>query len=203
MSVIIKDIQRKRKKRQHIFLIVIGMVAFILIVAPIVRHFVCGSFSGDGLLGYYGSIIGSAISLAVAYSAYVQSKQLAEAEEDRAREQRWAEIRPSLQIKVERIENDKYRLYITNSSKYNAINVFLYEYAFLPNVPANKTVEKIFTESENTSKYQYVDPYYFDGLCDDLPKTLWLTYSDIDGNQMQSEFIRRCGIYESTPPDYL
>lgn len=203
MSMIIKDIQRKHKKHQHIFLIVIGIVAFILIVAPIVRHFVCGSFSGDGLLGYYGSIIGSAISLAVAYSAYIQSKQLAEAEEDRAREQRWAEIRPSLQIKVERIENDTYCLYITNNSKYNAINVFLYEYAFLPNVPANKTARKFFTESENISKYQYVDPYYFNGLCDDLPKTLWLTYSDIDNNQMQTEFTQRGGVYEPTTTDYL
>lgn len=203
MSVIIKDIQCKHKKHQHIFLIVIGIVAFILIVAPIVRHFVCGSFSGDGLLGYYGSIIGSAISLAVAYSAYIQSKQLAEAEEDRAREQRWAEIRPSLQIEVERIGNDTYRLHITNSSKYSAINVFLYEYAFLPNVPANKTVRKIFTGNENISKHQYVDPYYFNGLCDDLPKTLWLTYSDIDNNQMQTEFTQRGGVYEPTTTDYL
>lgn len=203
MSVVMQDTQRIRKKRQRRFFALIIIIATILIIAPIVRHFACGSFSGDGLLGYYGSIIGSAISLAVAYSAYVQSKQLAEAEADRAREQRWIEIRPSLQIEVERIENDTYCLYITNSSKYNAVNVFLYEYAFLPNVPANKTVKKFFTENENISKYQYVDPYYFGGLYDDLPKTLWLVYSDIDGNQMQSEFIRRGGIYESTPPNYL
>lgn len=203
MSVVIKDTQRMRKKRQWKFFARITIVALMLIIVPIICHFVRGSFSGDGLLGYCGSIIGSAVAILVASSAYMQSKHIAELEDDRRREQRWKEIHPSLQIEVKRIGNDTYRLNITNHSKNNAISVFLYEYLFWLNVPAEKTVSKKFTTKEDTYQYQYVDPYYFEGLCDDLPKIMWFVYSDIDGNQMQTEFTQRGGVYEPTTTDYL
>lgn len=60
------------------------------------------NFSADGLLCYIGALFTGLLSLLVAVIALVQSKRIAEIEEDRAIEARQNAIRPVLQVEVKR-----------------------------------------------------------------------------------------------------
>lgn len=178
-------------------------VAIFCIIAPVIVEIKWDCFSPEALLGYYGSIIGSAIALAVAIIAYKQSKQINESETALALHQRRKEICPSLQVSVARISDGVYRLEITNHSPYNAVGVYLYEYSLHPCIRGNDTMVKLITTDKQKTEYLYVHPTYVELNNANLPKEIALIYSDRDNNHISDVFVCYGNEYELEVKEYL
>lgn len=191
--------QKWPKSTLTIAILVIAIILFTPVIIKVKWH----CFSPEALLEYYGSIIGSAIALAVAIIAYKQSKQINESETALALHQRQQEICPSLQVSVASISDGVYCLEITNHSPYNAVGVYLYEYSLHPCIRGNDTMAKVITTDKQKTEYMYVHPTYVELNNANLPKEIALIYSDRDNNHISDVFVCYGNEYELEEKEYL
>lgn len=160
----------------------------------------CGSwkvFSADGLLCYIGALFTGLLSLLVAVIALVQSKRIAEIEEDRAIEARQNAIRPVLQVEVKKIEDNFFDLTITNHGQFVAIGVYLFTNPFAPVIVAGEPFCRKFSIGGRSQTIFAVDESECAINSDGYPPKLWFCFSDVDNNFWQQEFVYGTDGYES------
>lgn len=175
------------------FLIVLTCVS---IVAPVVI-WLCYSIipikieteiSADGMLGYCGSVISGTLSLFVAGIALYQSKKARDFEEEKSLKQRREQIKPCLQLIVEKADKSIFKLTIQNISSNSAIGVYLYEYLFLPIVKGNSKATKKFTVNGKSTVLLNIDEFYCEFSKTGYPKNINLIYADIDNNLISEDY---------------
>lgn len=201
MSTKIRGAKPMRGNAKFNWILLLAIIG--CLIAPLVICFCCECISGDGLLGYFGSLIGSAVAIVVAVMAYNQSKRSSEAEKDLAAQQRREEIAPSFQITVKPLKNNEYEVKIINHSNYNAIGVYLYEYSLHHYVAGGSEQVKVITTNKENTQYMYVDPAYMELNNSGLPKEINLTYGDIDNNLISDVFVCRGNEYELDENEYI
>ncbi len=195
--------QRGRAKFNWLWKLVLVILSCLCLIAPLIICSCCECISGDGLLGYLGSLIGSAVVIAVAVMAYNQSKRLSEEEKHLVAQQRREEIAPSFQLTVKPLTNNEYEVKIINHSNYNAIGVYLFEYPLHRYIAGRGELVKVITTSKENSQYMYVDSVYMELNDSGLPKEINLAYGDIDNSLISDVFVCRGNEYELDEHEYL
>lgn len=167
----------------------------------------CSVFSPDGLLSYWGSVIGSFIALIIAFIAIYQGKKSAEIEEEQHELQRLEEIKPTIHIELEK--NKKcLNLKAHNLSNYSAKMIYLFDVPLFSYIKANdsKNRKVLFDENTNDSDILSVFSPAYELNEDGFPDKIELYVYDIDNNLITFIY-RRCKendsyIYEHIDTQY-
>ena len=144
--------------------------------------------SADGLLTYIGAIFSGLMSLLVAIVALVQGKRVAEADDERVREARRNEVRPSLQIEVKADKERSFSLTIENLCDYAALDVYLFTAPFVRVVSKGRKIKKKFSIGYMSPNIFVVDESECSLNANGLPKELFFCFEDVDGNTWTQEF---------------
>ena len=164
-----------------VFLILaVGFPVVVWLCYSVVSCKIYTDISADGMLGYLGTVLGSFSSVFVAFIAIYQSNRSVHLEELSNYRLRKKEICPSLQIEINIIQKNIYELQITNYGQCTAIDIYIFEYAFIHHVSAGETKRKRFTVGISKCGVLSIDESYIEINSGGFPQIITLVYGDID-----------------------
>ena len=195
---------------KHFKRIIVGFCMLILIVPiliwlcySLIPSYIPTEFSADGLLSFFGGILGVGASILVALVALYQSKKANDATEELEIEKRRNQIKPYLQVELIKLSDNLFEITITNHSPNAALGVYLFEYPLFPAVTNRKNEKRKIVFSPNDNKNLYISDSWFEKCDDDVPKEIQLYFLDIDNNVLSQKFQRDEGnSYKPCEIDY-
>lgn len=188
------------------------MFLILLFIVPIVIFLFYDVFpqvikthiTADGMLSYFGAVLGSIVALSIAIIGVYRDKKREEEAEDLRIVNRRRDINPNFYIDLQLKERDYFDLTITNCGKYIASDIYFIDRNVLPFIKngQSKTIKICFDFTVEVK-----DAYYFEYELDGYyPKDILLIYSDIDRNLVSEKFkhFYEDGkhLYKSLGPEY-
>lgn len=190
------------------FKTILILFATIVIAVPVIMYFIYNEcfnrITADGMLSYVGAIITGATTLFVACVSLYQSQRSSEMNDELMAMQRRDKIRPALQMKLHKKDDDLFEIEISNTSCNYAYNIHLFEYLIVSEIKGYKTTKKNIVLGERTvpNAINIYDTNYYTN-CEGYPKIIWLIFDDMDNNMLVQEFkLTANNRYVSTAAEY-
>ena len=192
---------------------VIAVLVISILVVPIIiwlcysvfPTFIPTNFSADGLLNFFGTLVGSFSALLVGMVALYQGKKTIDITEELEIQKRRDEIRPYLQVQLCCIDRNLFEIIIVNHSTHPAIGVYIFENALFSAVSGSETKRKQLSFGEYNSTILAVDDYWYELNQNNYPKSINIVYFDVDNNIISQDFryIGAGNPYEASNIQYM
>lgn len=157
-----------KRLRKNIIYIIIGII---VIIAPVIlkcaMHF---NITGDGIISY----------VATCLSIVCGSKIISDSNMKIAK-YKYSHLKPVFLLKVNKIDNDIFEMFIENKRKFYYSNVFIYDEKVKQKIKKNLVLKFSFNRKMNDAYFvtadKFVDDYpeYVQICCDDIEGDMWNT----------------------------
>lgn len=192
------------EKNFKLLIVICITITIIAILSVIFVKQIFSNISDDSMVSYIGTIITGIVSILCSFLSLYENKKKTEAEEEISKLKYRDSIRPALSVKLNKIEDDLFKIIIENISSNYAKNIYLYQYPILSDVKNSCIEQKLIVFSDRTvpNAVSIDDDNYYT-MENGYPKRLHLIFNDIDNNQISQEFmLTPNNEYEALPVEY-